>query len=136
MREYKFRGISVKTGEFVYGLLLKNGFHRAYITGFGAYEGTAYPFQRMNELVEEAIPETIGQFTGLKDKNGKEIYEGDILDNRKYKSVVEFYGCGFSAKIYFGGKSTRQHFDLRGEALTSKIVGDIHNNPDLLEVSE
>ncbi|MFT8869967.1 YopX family protein [Liquorilactobacillus nagelii] len=75
----------------------------------------------------------IEQFTGLKDPNCKKIFEGDILENKKYRSIVEFRGCAFSAKVIFDSKQTGQYFDLRGETSVSKKVGNIHENQELLD---
>ena len=80
------------------------------------------------------------QFTGLKDKNGKEIYEGDILkstpgwatffidDKREHISVVEFVGSGFKGN-YSG---TLYNLDRLDMAYT-EVIGNIYENPELLE---
>lgn len=67
------------------------------------------------------------QYTGLKDGNGTGIYEGDILQNRKYKSVVKYLSNGFKADVV-GYQSI---YPFYGPDET--VIGNIHENPELLE---
>ena len=121
----KFRGKFPKTGEWLYGDLIRN------VEGAFAivppYEISMNNYYR-NYVVDK---ETIGQYTGLKDKYGREIYEGDILYYRdaKIKTPVTYRNGGFYFSHY-GGTTFSAIADHEINKYT--VVGNIYDNKELL----
>ena len=86
MRTIKFRGKSLKNKKWVYGDLMRNICATRIVR---YYETDTESEQRADWGYIEVDDSTVGQFTGLTDSNGKEIYEGDIFTvNGKYPRVV------------------------------------------------
>lgn len=118
MREIKFRGKCIANSEWLYGYLhLPIG-------------GENLMIQVTNTDSFGVIPNTVGQFTGLHDKYGKEIYEGDIV---RFDNHLQ----GLSKVLYDRGQYTVESKNY-STALTYRIaihtiiVGNIHDNPELL----
>ena len=142
MREILFRGKRCDNGEWVQGYYIRaehhwhnHGIHKDWIT-LGASANGGW-FALHNKYAVKA--ETVGQFTGLTDKNGKKIFEGDII---KIPDDYDEFGinAGEIYEVYFafGGfrlkpkYSKAKGFWLEDDA-TVEIIGNIHDNPELLE---
>ncbi len=81
-REIRFRGISVESGEWVYGSLINVDGAKCIVDGKGI---TKSEFKAIGYYCNEVKPETVGQFCGIKDSNNVDIYEGDII---QYKQSI------------------------------------------------
>lgn len=114
MREILFRGKRTNNDEWV------EGFYQEYPEGYVHIQNTSNDWFPV-------IPETVGQYVGLKDRDGKKIFEGDILESpvkrigQKYGNLIvikDIRECKFAA-LYVADYS---------------VIGNIYDNPELLEV--
>ena len=143
MRDILFRGKRIDNGEWVYGCLLYDSEqHEAYI---------AECFEDKSAYIRSVIPLTVGQYTGLTDKNGKKIFEGDILliakksdwtGNHYYPPlaypvnvIVKWDMCAWmwetltDDKRYLGFPDAWCHYEC-------EYVSNIHDIPELLKGGE
>lgn len=131
-REILFRGKRVDNGEWVEGDLIQLD-SRIMIADKGM---TAYDKGNAHEEISlecvEVAPETVGQFTGLTDKNGVEIYEGDIISTEKIKIMQVGWDSRFSSFSLTQKDWAFSHFF--GESCDPEqclVVGNIFDNPEL-----
>ena len=127
MREILFRGKRIDNGEWVEGSLL---------TGDNGECEICYGTPRVR-ITYEVIPETVGQFTGLYDKNGKKIFEGDILGFSDRLTTVFWHahlGCWDTNFLKFTNKENkRDDMSPLNWDYYSTVIGNIHDNPELLK---
>lgn len=129
MREIKFRGKCIDNGQWVEGdLITRPVHHDCVILEHGC----------INYAVN---PSTVGQFTGLKDKNGKEIWEGDIMTSPFWGICIIVWNESIYAFQYaydavgkgtaIGGRATNTLYDTDGNEF--EVTGNIHDNAELLK---
>ena len=132
MRTIKFRGKDIETGEWIYGHFFQR---------LGHYPAIVEPRPRDGKVMyyEIAVEDTtVGQFTGLIDNNGKEIYEGDILMFREECNdtlVVKWSKGSFVAEYTNRGEDGFRVCSnyFAAEPKLFRVVGNIHDNPELLK---
>ena len=130
MRTIKFRGKNLD-GEWVYGFYVEeerqtlNGFEKKYFI--------------VNDGYDYVKPDTVGQFTGLYDKDGKEIYEGDIIISEELKHTCHYVRYMESEAMFVAmiiGSPLDEYCGIRQswiDRFSKKIIGNIHDNPELLK---
>lgn len=124
MRKIKFRGKDIETGEWIYGHFFQR---------LGHYPAIVEPRPRDGKVMyyEIAVEDTtVGQFTGLMDKNGNEIYEGDIYRYDNPDSINEVSYCAGGG---FAGFDLTPAKHNENRLLDVEVIGNIHDNPELLK---
>ena len=145
MRDFEFRGKSVQTGEWLYGDL-----ERRRVNG-RTFIHTYYDNGTYNRSCE-VVPETVGQFTGLKDKNTNRhrIFDGDIIyaecqDKSEGRFLVGWNNeaASFGLMDEYSYRSLSEGYDfsefqnlvllnLLQDAVIFEVIGNIHDNSELL----
>lgn len=133
-RTIKFRGKRIDNGQWVYGDLVQC-----------AHDILILPINT-GWTHHKVIPETVGQFTGLLDRNGKEIYEGDILHERVARCIVDKRIVKFCYGSFIAESTYNQGAQCYGEPhekfqslkyfavndIKIEVISNIHDNPELL----
>ena len=142
LRIIKFRGKRIDTGEWVYGSLIK--FDIGYVITISEMTESDDSLDENNSIVFSANeiagvnPNSVGQFTGLLDRNGKEIYEGDIVQ-LDYITTIGKHRIGLSFEVKWctqeGCWVGWDGFVERALQQTRKmfvVKGNIYDNPELI----
>ena len=138
-REIKFRGKRVNGGEWVYGMTISNGTIKRKINNIF--------FEVAENKWVGVLPETLGQYTGLKDKDGKEIFEEDIVRFSYITDGIEPIEIECLAKVVFEDGSfmikcvkghvhnsmQRALFAMDYFNIKVEVVGNITDNPELMK---
>ena len=128
MRKILFRAKSKEDGKWIEGFPVR-------IYDYGGLVWDIHPFNTNFEITQSIDPKTIGQFTGLTDKNGKKIFEGDILDCKsglceRCKVIFNEFCSAFQLMCADGFSD---FFLCSIDHKEMEIIGNIHDNPELLE---
>ena len=125
MREIRgYRGMRTDNGEWVYGDL---------IHGVKDQKGLAWIWQEEEDGIGvneyQVIPETVGQDTGMKDKNGKSVFDGDIVKTRD-----DVYFCVWDEYNYeYMFRNEKEDFGIAYVSSEDiEIIGTVYKNPELL----
>ena len=135
MREILFHGKRTDNGEWIEGDVLQTRYHSGHI------EYQIMPQTPVSSAVP-VLPETIGQFTGLTDKNGVRIFEGDICRFKRFNDIhvgeivfnvttASFVMRYQSIVGAYGEKATQKM--LLSVCDDIEVIGNIHDNPELME---
>lgn len=153
MREILFRGKRTGNEKWICGHLLEQNIPdcHSYIVMSIIAEQDNRHIEIMEFDINEVIPETVGQYTGLTDKNGVKIFEGDIvkctdtINDFEFNAVVEFgnpngeYNWGYQLKFISGEDSNFDILcwvDMEETGAYIEIIGNVHDNPELLKVGD
>lgn len=148
MREIKFRGKNLNTKEWVYGDLLQWNDGETAIGVHGQFIDDGYHFNENYDKTPYVDETTVGQYTGLKDKNRKEIYEGDLIkapsgriyavifstwkheEKREFPKVIDLYEhTGWC--ISLDGVNPCELLDF--EVCQGSVIGNVYDNLELLK---
>lgn len=124
MREYLFRGKRVDNGEWVEGYLGYNKVRKQYYI--------------MDDVDSFPIPvhkESVGQYTGIKDRNGRKIFEGDIIQRawNGYPTIYRVVFDGLLAAFIGEVKPYGQFTTFDGDGEYFEVIGNVFENENLLE---
>ena len=133
MRDYEFRGKRLDNGEWVYGSLTVR-----LVDGYLDHSKKCYfiQYDYMNNYGQvftdkfEVDPSTIGQFTGLVDKNGKKIYEGDVVKGKEWERGTSHRHIGIVEYISSSFRSVgiNKYLGYHGSVDGSyEVIGNIHD---------
>ena len=150
MRDILFRGKRIDNGEWVEGqtivVIHQDDNDLIFMPQHGEdvkadpMEGNDRALTSIYGNYYQILPQTVGQYTGLTDKNGKKIFEGDIL--KEYGSapehslmIIKNVGFGCFIEFYFHGeKHSTEQVGHTGWLSYDEVIGNIHDNSELLEV--
>lgn len=130
MREILFRGKQKENGEWIYGGIYSNNDEYFIIND-------SLPVNELGSVCNGVPinPETVGKYTGLKDKNGTMIFEGDVIPYNEDDSInliVEWSNdyLGYFVGLGLGETIEQPLFDF----LYPEVIGNIHDNPELIKL--
>lgn len=129
MREILFRGKRTDNGEWVIGFLSKT-------RGLDNKLHICIDYEEKGVMCSSiVIPETVSQYTGLTDKNGKKIFEGDILKYTNDDNETHYLTVAFEEGAFLINDNGVTEYDLIStfDCLGIEVAGNIHENPELLK---
>ena len=139
MREILFRGKRIDNGEWVEGIPIQTHIGTFIVFEENPHYCGQYGYMEIDGLVK-VIPETVGMYTELKDKNGVKIFEGDIVNVNTNKDTLYHIYQGRHLVIRFDEyhrfvASGRLEYPLCNH-YEWEVIGNIHDNPEFLGVGE
>ncbi len=126
MREIKFRGKRIDNENWIYGSLIIEEDHIA-----DTFKYFIKPFNFLDGKL--VIPETVGLYTGFKDRNKKEIYESDMVRcNDQYCAVVVWKRDGLVLDFFDSVKTIPSLWYNAENSEKIEVIGNTHDNPELV----
>lgn len=131
MRKIKFRGLNKTNNKWEYGDLIQNYNGKKFI-------GNACDTYDLGIGFSEVVCDTIGQYTGVRDKKGNEIYEGDIIEAGYHRCKCKVMWDDACARFIAYTTDTPHQLvyvdmiDKNGKSAV-EVIGNIYDNPELLE---